>query len=108
VDRIAAVWARAATSLEEAIEASADNLLADNEALLMSLRKRALRDDTATVRKAAILAMTQVLLRQQDWMSEYHVAALCDLCQDSSLWTRKAAAEYPPGATPQGLLGTPL
>ena len=90
VDKLAAVRARAAASVETAVRAHPEWL---EESILGMLKKRALKDETATVRKTAILAMTQVLLQNKDWMAESHVAVICELCQDSSLLTRKAAAE---------------
>ena len=89
-DKIAAVRARAATSLGESAKVHVDNI---DERLLNCLRRRALKDETATVRKASALAITQVLLVQKDLMSESYLAAMCDLCHDSSLLTRKGAAE---------------
>lgn len=90
MDRIAAVRARAAFALEKAIETNSPWM---EESLLSSLRKRALTDETATVRKASLSAITQILLLQKDWMSEWHLSALCELCQDPSILTRKTAAE---------------
>ena len=90
VDKLAAVRARAATSIEGATAAHPDWL---DEGLLSSLRKRALRDETATVRKAAVLALKQVLMAEPGFLSELYIATFCELCQDSSLLTRKAAAD---------------
>ncbi|CAJ1941670.1 unnamed protein product [Cylindrotheca closterium] len=90
LDRIAAVRARAASSLEAAINTNACWM---EESLLTVLRKRALLDETATVRKASLSAITQILLVRKEWMSEWHLSALCELCQDPSILTRKAAAE---------------
>jgi condensin-2 complex subunit D3 len=104
IDRIAAVRASAATSLETIMteiqmgskeSCQNSNLLFtnDTENLLMALRKRAIKDETATVRKAAVLALTKVLLVKKDNISAYYISAICELCQDSSLLTRRAAAE---------------
>jgi condensin-2 complex subunit D3 len=90
VDRIAAVRARAATSLEAAVD---KNSLWMEESLLSTLRKRALTDETATVRKASMSTITKILLVKKEWLSEWHLSAVCELCQDNSLLTRKAAAE---------------
>ncbi|KAL3945618.1 MAG: hypothetical protein SGBAC_000274 [Bacillariaceae sp.] len=90
LDRIAAVRARAASSLVAAINTNARWM---EESLLTVLRKRALSDETATVRKASLAAITQILLVRKEWMSEWHLSALCELCQDPSILTRKAAAE---------------
>ena len=90
MDKVAGVRARAATSLESAIRVQPAWL---DESLLMSLRRRALKDETATVRKAATLAMTQILLTRKDFLLESHLAVLCELTEDPSLLTRKAAAE---------------
>mmetsp|Transcript_48536 Transcript_48536/g.54260 ORF Transcript_48536/g.54260 Transcript_48536/m.54260 type:complete len:1501 (-) Transcript_48536:275-4777(-) len=104
MDRIAAVRASAASSLETVMteiqhesKQNWHNLRFlnddDGERLLMALRKRAVKDETATVRKASILALTKVLLVKKDRISEYYIHAICELCQDSSLLTRRAAAE---------------
>lgn len=90
LDRIAAVRARAAFALETATKINSRWM---EENLLSSLRKRALFDETATVRKASLSAITQILLVRKDWMSEWHLSALCELCQDPSLLTRKTAVE---------------
>jgi len=104
IDRIAAVRASAANSLENVMTEVQkgskqswhySNFLGNNngEGLLIALRKRAMNDETATVRKAAVLALTKVLLAQKEHISAYYVSAICQLCQDSSLLTRRAAAE---------------
>lgn len=104
IDRIAAVRASAATSLEAIMTKfqldskqnwNGSNFLYDNdvERLLMALRKRAVKDETATVRKAAVLAFTKVLLVHNENISAFYISAICELCQDSSLLTRRAAAE---------------
>eukprot|EP00536_Pseudo-nitzschia_multiseries_P002808 jgi/Psemu1/294968/fgenesh1_pm.39_\ len=102
IDRIAAVRAAAANSLENVMTNKQDSkrswhfsifLCSNNEDLLKALRKRAIKDETATVRKAAVLALTKVLLAQKDYISSYYVSAICELCQDTSLLTRRAAAE---------------
>jgi condensin-2 complex subunit D3 len=104
MDRIAAVRASAATSLENVMTEiqicskqkwHCSNFFKDDDAerLLMALRKRAIKDETATVRKATVLALTKVLLVQNENISAYYVSAICELCQDSSLLTRRAAAE---------------
>eukprot|EP00980_Cylindrotheca_fusiformis_P001482 scaffold345_cov134-Cylindrotheca_fusiformis.AAC.93 len=90
VDRIAAVRARAASALEMAIKT---NSCCIQESLLSALRKRAVTDETATVRKASISGMTQILLIKKDWMSEWYLGAFCELCLDHSLLTRKIAAD---------------
>lgn len=90
VDRIAAVRARAAASLEAAIEVNPQWMKED---ILSALRKRALSDETATVRKASLFAITKVLLVEKDWISEWYLSAICELCQDQSILTRKAAGE---------------
>ncbi len=90
LDKLAAVRARAAASVETATTVHPDWL---DESLLESLRKRALRDETATVRKAALLALKQVLLSQPEFLSEQYIATFCEVCHDSSLLTRRAAAE---------------
>ena len=104
MDKIAAVRASAANSLEAVMigiqKGSNKNWYDlrffqndDGKCLLMALRKRAIKDETATVRKASILALTKVLLVRKDSISEYYIKAICELCQDSSLLTRRAASE---------------
>ena len=104
MDRIAAVRASAATSLENVMSEihlgskeswHYSNFFGNNDAerLLMALKKRAIKDETATVRKASVLALTKVLLVQKENISAYYISAICELCQDSSLLTRRAAAE---------------
>eukprot|EP00531_Pseudo-nitzschia_arenysensis_P017641 CAMPEP_0116126000 /NCGR_PEP_ID=MMETSP0329-20121206/6103_1 /TAXON_ID=697910 /ORGANISM="Pseudo-nitzschia arenysensis, Strain B593" /LENGTH=1207 /DNA_ID=CAMNT_0003620063 /DNA_START=27 /DNA_END=3648 /DNA_ORIENTATION=+ len=104
MDRIAAVRASAATSLESVTseiqlgskESWHNSIFFSSngaERLLMALRKRAVKDETATVRKAAVLALTKVLLVQKENISAHYISAICELCQDSSLLTRRAAAE---------------
>lgn len=67
--------------------------------LVDSLRRRASTDDRATVRKAAIIAWLQMLSlaqrkNQADFVvSNLDVSALCTLCNDASVATRKAAAD---------------
>ena len=104
MDRIAAVRASAATSLEcvvSEIQKGSEKSWhlshyfndSDAERLLTALRKRAIKDETATVRKAAVLALTKVLLVQKEKLSIHYVSVICELCQDSSILTRRAAAE---------------
>ncbi|VEU39798.1 unnamed protein product [Pseudo-nitzschia multistriata] len=98
MDRIAAVRASAANSLENVMTEIQKNdkisvCYNKGESLLIALRKRAIKDETSTVRKAAVLALTKVLLAQKEYISSYYISAICDLCQDSSLLTRRAAAE---------------
>jgi len=104
MDRIAAVRASAATSLENVMSEIQlgskeswhySNFFGNNDAerVLMALKKRAIKDETATVRKASVLALTKVLLVQKENISAYYISAICELCQDSSLLTRRAAAE---------------
>jgi condensin-2 complex subunit D3 len=101
IDRVGSVRASAAASLEYAASAAPNQMGGtmncfvndDGEKLLIALRKRAVKDETATVRKAAVMAMTKLLVAQKEGFSEFHLAAICDLCQDASLLTRRAAAE---------------
>jgi condensin-2 complex subunit D3 len=90
LDRIAAVRVRAAISLEAALESNHDHI---DETILASLRKRATKDETAMVRKAAISTLTKLLLQKQEWFSTQDLNVLCQLTHDTSLLTRKAAAE---------------
>lgn len=103
VDRIAAVRASAAASLKVAVGHKARGLRAisfvrtDEEVgngLLEMLRNRTVLDEAATVRKNSVEALTNILLLlPPDSITEGHVAAICELCYDTSLVTRKAAAE---------------
>ncbi|KAG7350874.1 non-SMC mitotic condensation complex subunit 1 [Nitzschia inconspicua] len=101
VDRISSVRAAAAASLECAASAAQgtgnDNKTAlndeDVEQLLVALTRRAMKDDTATVRKTSVVAMSKLLRIYKQNISDFHLAAICDLCQDASLLTRRAAAD---------------
>ncbi|KAL7464620.1 hypothetical protein ACHAXS_004956 [Conticribra weissflogii] len=67
-------------------------------ALVKSLRNRARNDDKATVRKASIVAWLEMLslANREDQgfgISGLDISALCTLCNDPSVATRKAAAE---------------
>ena len=67
--------------------------------LVEVVRKRASTDDSAMVRKCSIIAWLQLLkLAQRERRTEFvvsghDVAALCRLCNDASVATRKAAAD---------------
>ena len=92
VDRIAAVRARAAFSIESVLfQKTLPGGATDTT--LTTLRLRASKDETATVRKAAVGAMTQLLLVKPEWLSERDIVALSELTHDPSTLTRKAAAE---------------
>ncbi|KAL3924375.1 MAG: hypothetical protein SGILL_001090 [Bacillariaceae sp.] len=101
IDRISSVRAASAASLECAASAVPNQsggsmncfVNDDGEMLLTALRKRAMKDETATVRKAAVTALTKLLIIQKEKFSEFYLSAICDLCQDASLLTRRAAAE---------------
>lgn len=93
VDKLAPVRARAAASVQLALEANPEWLNEDCALLLNQLRKRALKDDTATVRKAALSALCQLLHSQPDYLTDTSVTAICELCQDESVLTRKVAIE---------------
>ncbi|KAL3924520.1 MAG: hypothetical protein SGILL_000999 [Bacillariaceae sp.] len=101
IDRISSVRASAAASLENAASAAPNQpggcmrcfVSGDGNKLLMALRKRAMKDETATVRKASVMALTKLLIAQKEEFSEFYLSAICDLCQDASLLTRRAAAE---------------
>ena len=90
LDRIGPVRTRAAASLEGALPNIQHRVQED---LLQSLRKRAMKDETANTRKAAIGALTKLLMLKQDWLSEREISALSDLTHDNSMLVRKAAAE---------------
>jgi condensin-2 complex subunit D3 len=81
-----------AMGLTEAISAETI-MLAD------CLRKRASVDDKATVRRAAVGALAGLLLIGETVESVHlsitdgDIAIVCELCQDSSMLTRKAAAD---------------
>jgi len=118
VDRVPAVRARAASSLSEMLHkvglvvagANSDkdnnsfvelleSLASQGSSLLDCLRKRALADEKATVRRVALEALAQLLIlgKSDDTFSfsvtEEEVAAFSHLCQDNSMLTRKAAAQ---------------
>lgn len=100
VDKLAAVRARAATSIEAIIgrqtKDTTSSMGDDHHHLVALLCKRIVHDDTATVRKACLQALTQVLLLQQQQsqgVDEDTLAVLCEACADPSLWTRKAAMD---------------
>jgi condensin-2 complex subunit D3 len=101
VDRISSVRAAAAALIEcvvsSALERQNTNetFLRDEdvEPLLLALGRRASKDNSATVRKTSILALAKLLTLHKDNLSNGHLAVICDLCQDSSLLTRRAAAE---------------
>ena len=93
VDRNAPVRARAAFSIESSLKQTKKIPEGIHQSLLASLRTRASKDEAATVRKAAIGAMTQVLLVKPDWLSERDIATLSELTHDNSTLTRKGAAE---------------
>ncbi|KAL7530420.1 hypothetical protein ACHAXR_003489, partial [Thalassiosira sp. AJA248-18] len=67
--------------------------------LVDALRRRASTDDRATVRKGSIVAWLQMLNlahrenREEFVVSGLDISALCQLCNDSSVATRKAAAD---------------
>lgn len=90
IDKVAAVRTRAALSIDGVVQMHPTWL---DEQLLSGLRKRALRDETALVRRASVLALRQALFAQPENMTELNVHVICDLCQDSSLLVRNAAAD---------------
>ena len=71
----------------------------DGCSLIFALRKRALSDDSATVRRTVIGALVELLLLAQfsgDFnfdICEEDIDALGQLCRDRSMLTRKAAAQ---------------
>lgn len=118
VDRAPAVRARASASFADLIHTVAASVQGgdgtENSASLAelrgalslnaysianALRKRAMTDEKATVRKTSIDALTELmLLGTYDnsfpiGVSEEEVETLGNLCHDSSLTTRKAAAQ---------------
>ena len=76
-----------------------DALCKIGTSLVETLRKRASTDEKATVRKASIVAWLQMLSlahreNKEDFIvSGLDISALCQLCNDSSVATRKAAAD---------------
>ena len=76
-----------------------DELFKIGTALVDSLRHRASTDDKATVRKASIIAWLEMLSlahrerNEECAVSGLDISSLCSLCNDSSVATRKAAAE---------------
>ena len=67
--------------------------------LVDALRRRASTDDRATVRKSSIVAWIQMLNlahrenKEEFVVSGLDISALCQLCNDPSVATRKAAAD---------------
>jgi condensin-2 complex subunit D3 len=103
VDRAAAVRASAALSLQISMEnvfqgerskriiQSSDG---KSDALFENLRDRVVHDESATVRKTSLEAMTKLILTLPgDMITEGNILPICELCHDKSLITRKAAAE---------------
>ena len=76
-----------------------DGLCKIGTSLVETLRKRASTDEKATVRKASIVAWLQMLSlahrenKEEFIVSGLDISALCQLCNDSSVATRKAAAD---------------
>jgi condensin-2 complex subunit D3 len=76
-----------------------DGLCKIGTSLVETLRKRASTDEKATVRKACIVAWLQMLSlahrenKEEFIVSGLDISALCQLCNDSSVATRKAAAD---------------
>lgn len=74
-------------------------LAEEADALVECLRRRAVGDDKATVRRAACSALVELLVIGESSaafhcpISEYDVFILSQVCQDSSTMTRRAAAE---------------
>lgn len=113
VDRAPAVRARAAIAVSDMLESIAEQDNRENDAdvhplagfvsalevvsngFARKLRKRAALDDGATVRKAAINAFVDLIVfdkSTQSLCSEADIAMLGDLCSDTSVAVRKAAA----------------
>lgn len=93
IDKLAPVRARAAASIEAVIPHRPE-WLEDDMILLNQLRRRALKDETATVRKAAVLAITQIFHSHSDSLTEPSIGTICESSRDQdSILTRKAAAE---------------
>lgn len=61
--------------------------------ILEVLRLRATLDARATVRRYAVVAMGEVFMWSPAEVTEHDLALLRDRCQDSSMMTRRAAAE---------------
>ncbi|KAL7552927.1 hypothetical protein ACHAWF_016177, partial [Thalassiosira exigua] len=94
------VLAPAASSSSSApAQALAAALCDAGPALVEALRRRASRDGGASVRKASIAAWVEVLgLARDEGREDFaaggrDVSALCQLCHDASVATRKAAAD---------------
>ena len=74
-------------------------LAVEADALVDCLRRRAVSDEKATVRKAACSALVELLVVCESTedvhcsISEQDINILSEVCQDNSLLTRKASAE---------------
>ena len=112
MDRTPAVRARTAYAISEMLENVSEKDVKEGETNHLSefvsslelasngfarkLRRRAAMDEGATVRKAAINAFVGLVVfdkRMQSLCSEADITMLSDLCSDSSVAVRKAAAD---------------
>ncbi|KAL7522553.1 hypothetical protein ACHAWX_007249 [Stephanocyclus meneghinianus] len=81
------------------LDACVEEICKIGTSLVDSLRRRASTDDKATVRKASIVAWLEMLSlahrerNENCVVSGLDISTLCALCNDSSVATRKAAAE---------------
>jgi len=115
LDRVPAIRATTAFAFADVfrrlLKANADDFatlsgmgLADaisSEALVLAdcLRRRAAADDKATVRRAAVGALSSLLSIGESTddsplgIKDADIAIICELCQDTSMLTRKASAD---------------
>jgi len=105
-DRAPAVRTRAASALCTAIKGAKDssaNVQAKSRleqcisnfkvSLVSSLRFRASMDEKATVRRAAIIALVEIILFKHDTSDNDDIAILGQMCNDSSVAVRKSAID---------------
>ena len=104
-DKAPAVRTRAASALCTAIKSAKDiaNLEAKSRLeqcilnfkipLVLALRFRASMDEKATVRRAAIIALVEIILFNNDTSENDDIAVLGQMCNDSSVAVRKSAID---------------
>ena len=104
-DRAPAVRTRAICALSALIQSAnqakqnqetvrlVDTMVLFQSTLLKSLRIRTSMDDKATVRRAAIMALSDLLLFNRDTLHNDDIHVLCQMCSDASIAVRKSAVD---------------
>jgi len=104
-DKAPAVRTRAASAVHTAIASAKDItnsqvksrldqcILNFKVPLIASLRFRASMDEKATVRRAAIIALVEIILFNNDTSEHDDIAVLSQMCNDSSVAVRKSALD---------------